>query len=75
MKYIIDLPDTCQWVQWINLSKKDGHAYFDCKSLEDLTPFEEFNDTCHGCLYEDGMREHNMCHICSNAYNNYWTAK
>lgn len=74
MKYIIDLPDTCQWVQWINLSTIDGHAYFDFKSPEDLIPLDKVN-MCHGCLYEDGMKEHDMCHICSNAYEKQWTAK
>lgn len=36
MKYIIDLPDNCQWIQWIMLSDKDGHAYFHWKDREDL---------------------------------------
>lgn len=36
MKYIIDLPYNCQWIQWIMLSDKDGHAYFHWKDREDL---------------------------------------
>ena len=30
---------------------------------------------CDGCLYNDGTKEHSLCHICSNAYINRWTAK
>ncbi len=41
MKYIIDLPDNCSWVQWIMTSDKDGHAYFDFKNPEDLTPLDK----------------------------------
>ena len=33
------------------------------------------NTECDGCLYDDGIKEHSLCHICSNAYINYWTAK
>ena len=44
--------------------------------IEKLKKYEDKEENvCHGCLYEDGMREHNMCHICSNAYNKQWTAK
>lgn len=41
MKYIIDVPDNTQWIQWMNVSEKDGHAYFDYKAPEDLTPYTE----------------------------------
>ena len=41
MKYIIDLPDNCSWVQWVMTSDKDGHAYFDFKSPEDLTTLDK----------------------------------
>ncbi len=33
------------------------------------------NTECDGCLYDYGIKEHSLCHICSNAYINYWTAK
>ena len=91
MKYIIDLPDTCQWVQWINLSDKDGHAYFDFKSPEDLTPLDkELSEAyqkglhdgkarnesgCVGCIYDDGRIDRSPCDYCCNAYSNQWMAK
>lgn len=40
-KYIIEVPDNTQWIQWMNTSKKDGHAYFDYKAPEELTPYAE----------------------------------
>ena len=40
-KYIIELPETVQWVQWIVLSNSDGHAYFDFADPKDLKPYEE----------------------------------
>lgn len=33
------------------------------------------NTECDGCLYDDGIKEHSLCHTCSNAYINHWTAK
>lgn len=38
-KYIIDVPDNTQWIQWMNVSEKDGSACFDYKAPEDLTPY------------------------------------
>ena len=33
------------------------------------------NTECDGCLYDYGIKEHSLCHTCSNAYINHWTAK
>lgn len=38
-KYIIDVPDNTQWIQWMNVSEKDGSACFDYKAPKDLTPY------------------------------------
>lgn len=50
-KYIIDVPDNTQWIQWIKLSEKDGHAYFDYKAPEDLTPYVRSES------YIDGLKK------------------
>jgi hypothetical protein len=40
-KYIIEIPDNTAWLQWVKVSDKDGHVYFDFKDPEDLTPYTE----------------------------------
>lgn len=40
-KYIIEIPDNTAWIQWVKVSDKDGHAYFDFKDPEDLTLYTE----------------------------------
>ena len=91
MKYIIDLPDNCSWVQWVMTSDKDGHAYFDFKSPEDLTTLDKELDEaykrglddgntrnengCIGCKYENERIDHAPCIYCCNAYSNQWMAK
>ena len=40
-KYIIEIPDNTAWLQWVKVSDKDGHVYFDFKDPEDLTPYIE----------------------------------
>lgn len=50
-KYIIDVPDNTQWIQWMNVSEKDGHAYFDYKAPEDLTPYVRSES------YIDGLKK------------------
>ena len=53
MKYIIDLPDNCSWVQWVMTSDKDGHAYFDFKNPEDLTTLDKAIEEA----YQKGLKE------------------
>lgn len=40
-KYIIEIPDNTAWLQWVKVSDKDGHVYFDFKDPEDLTLYTE----------------------------------
>lgn len=40
-KYIIEIPDNTAWIQWVKVSDKDGHACFESKDPEDLTPYIE----------------------------------
>lgn len=56
-KYIIDLPDNCSWVQWVMTSDKDGHAYFDFKSPEDLTTLDKALSSELGEAYQKGLEE------------------
>lgn len=51
MKYIIDVPNNTQWIQWMNVSEKDGSAYFDYKAPEDLTPYVRSES------YIDGLKK------------------
>lgn len=39
-KYIVELPDSTEWIQWI-MKGKDGHPYMDFKQVEDITPYTE----------------------------------
>ena len=57
MKYIIDLPDNCSWVQWVMTSDKDGHAYFDFKSPEDLTTLDKGLEEAYQKGFEAGQHE------------------
>ena len=50
-KYIIEVPDTTQWIQWMNVSEKDGSACFDYKAPEDLTPYVRSES------YIDGLKK------------------
>lgn len=50
-KYIIDVPDNTQWIQWMNVSEKDGSACFDYKAPEDLTPYVRSES------YIDGLKK------------------
>lgn len=56
-KYIIDLPDNCSWVQWVMTSDKDGHAYFDFKSPEDLTTLDKELDDSYQKGLEEGKKQ------------------
>lgn len=40
-KYIIELPENTEWIQWIMVGTKDHHPYMDWKLVEDLTPYTE----------------------------------
>lgn len=57
MKYIIDLPDNCSWVQWVMTSDKDGHAFFDFKQPRDLTPLDNELEEAYQKGYEVGQHE------------------
>lgn len=50
MKYIIDVPNNTQWIQWMNVSE-DGHAYFDYKAPENLIPYVRSES------YIDGLKK------------------
>ena len=50
-KYIIEVPDNTQWIQWMNVSEKDGSACFDYKAPEDLTPYVRSES------YIDGLKK------------------
>lgn len=50
-KYIIEVPDTTQWIQWMNVSEKDGSACFDYKAPKDLTPYVRSES------YIDGLKK------------------
>ena len=66
----------------IELSRLNGAARDDFdKQLEEAYQRglndgkDSVSHECDGCLYNDGTKEHSLCHICSNAYINRWTAK
>lgn len=50
-KYVIDIPDNTQWIQWMNVSEKDGSACFDYKAPKDLTPYVRSES------YIDGLKK------------------
>lgn len=57
MKYIINLPGNCSWVQWVMTSDKDGHAFFDFKQPQDLTPLNNELEEAYQKGYEVGQHE------------------
>ena len=66
-KYIIEVPDNTQWIQWMNVSEKDGSACFDYKAQKDLTPYIESdqeaieNEVWEFVRYVLGMTEDKYC--------------
>jgi len=57
-KYIIEIPDNTAWLQWVNVSDKEGHIYFDFKYPEDLTPYTEPDlEQVRKEAYEKGQKD------------------
>ena len=56
-KYIIEIPDNTAWLQWVKVSDKDGHVYFDFKDPEDLIPYTEPDlEQVRKEAYEEGYK-------------------
>ena len=57
-KYIIEIPDNTAWLQWVKVSDKDGHVYFDFKDPEDLMLYTEPNlDAVRKEAYDKGYQD------------------
>ena len=56
-KYIIELPENTHWIQWLMEGTEDHHPYMDFKSVEDLTPYTEFEEYRVGDEFENGTEK------------------